>query len=142
MSRTSPCSGLPSSLRPLQPTTRERLLINRDHCGPTLLFPLLGGAVDARLATLELFVALLCRLLDGRLARTGNSRQRGVRETKSRQVMTYTISLTFSRMSFQSEKTVKGMSSRTQYWIRSWPFLANSKSVSRAADKSETPSPA
>ena len=70
------------------------------------------------------------------------------------------ISFVVARMDCQSSNTVKGTSSRSQYVIRSegrsisfvascvylgslpWPFLANSKSVSLAAERSDTPSPA
>ena len=72
----------------------------------------------------------------------------------------YNMALVVARIDCQSSKTVKGMPSRSQYVMRSegnqsssgfamhqivsspWPFLANNRSVSFAADRSDTPSPA
>jgi len=55
---------------------------------------------------------------------------------------TYTISFTFALISFQLSNSVNGTSSFTQYVTKSIPFFANNRSVSLAALKSLTPSPA
>ena len=70
------------------------------------------------------------------------------------------MALVVARIDCQSSNTVKGTPSRSQYVMRSGamsvrfasshfrtgrspcPFLAKSKSVSLAADRSDTPSPA
>ncbi len=52
------------------------------------------------------------------------------------------ISFVLDKISLQSSKSVNGNLSLSQYVTRSCPFFANSRSVSRAALKSLTPSPA
>lgn len=107
----------------------------------------------------SLLSALLGKLLHCRLPLAGLMCVRNCEMQSAAWSSTYKISLVVARIDCQFSKTVNGTPSRSQYVMRStidisasdtdngflclpWPFFANNKSVSRAADKSETPSPA